>query len=158
MAVTISRMNHVNINCYDFDRQLKFYTNVLGCTSVATGGTPESGAVFDELGYPGKHGARTEVMAVGAQTRGPYIELIQWAEVGADQRAGPRDIGMARIGFVVDDVDASYRELVDAGADVLGLPHEGGVGESRVRAFFFRDPEGNLLECLQFAGRRHVAS
>jgi catechol 2,3-dioxygenase-like lactoylglutathione lyase family enzyme len=146
-------MNHVNINCYDFDRQLAFYRDVLGCVSVARGGTPESGAVFDELGYPGQHGARTEVLAVGDQTRGPYIELIQWVQVGADHRAGPRDIGMARIGFVVDDIDVNYNSLMEAGADVLGPPHDGGVGKSRVKAFFFRDPEGNLLEMLQFAGR-----
>lgn len=150
---SIKRMNHLNVNCYDFDVQLAFYKDVLGCTTVASGGTPESGAVFDDLGYPGRHGARTEVLAIGGQTRGPYIELIQWVEVGADRRAGPRDIGMARIGFVVSDIHEAYRELVARDVDVLGPPHSGGVGASRVDAFFFRDPEGNLLEMLQFAGR-----
>jgi catechol 2,3-dioxygenase-like lactoylglutathione lyase family enzyme len=146
------RINHININCYDIDAMLAFYRGVLGCTSVASGGTPDSGAVFSEMGYPGQPGARTEVLALPGQLRGPYIELIQWVEVGADRRSEPRDIGMARIGFVVNDVEKAHQEMVKAGAQVLGPPHGGGVGESKVRAFFFLDPEKNLLEMLQFAG------
>lgn len=153
LSLADMRLNHININCYDFESQFAFYRDVLGCTSVATGGTPDSGANFEKIGYPGKRGARTEVLAVGREMRGPYIELIQWVEVGEDKRGGPRDIGMVRIGFVVSDVDAAYKELCDLGVKVLGPPEGGGVGESRVRAFFFHDPEGNLLEMLQFKGR-----
>lgn len=65
----------------------------------------------------------------------------------------PRDIGIARIGFLVDDVDATYRYLLGRGVKVLGEPHGGGVGPARVRALFFQDPEGNLLEVLQHQER-----
>jgi catechol 2,3-dioxygenase-like lactoylglutathione lyase family enzyme len=146
----IGRIHHVNINCRDMDRQLAFYCDVVGCTVVASAGTPESGAVFETLGYPGQRGARTEIVTLPGQDRGPFIELIQWAEVGEDKTAAPRDIGMVRIGFVARDVDAEYQALVDKGADVLGPPHESDVGPARVRAAFFRDPEGNLLEILQY--------
>jgi len=146
----IGRIHHVNINCRDMDRQLAFYRDVAGCSVVASAGTPESGAVFETLGYPGQRGARTEILTIPGQDRGPFIELIQWAEVGDDKTAAPRDIGMARIGFVTRDVDAEYEALVANGADVLGPPHESDVGPVRVRAAFFRDPEGNLLEILQY--------
>jgi catechol 2,3-dioxygenase-like lactoylglutathione lyase family enzyme len=147
------RVNHININCRDFDAMLAFYRDVLGCSTVVSGGRPDSGAVFEEMGSTGPRGARTEVMCVGDQTRGPYIELIRWAAQGDDHVAGPRDIGIARIGFVVDDVDAVHRALLAKGVAVRTAPHGGGVGESNVRAFFFEDPEGNLLEALQFTGR-----
>jgi catechol 2,3-dioxygenase-like lactoylglutathione lyase family enzyme len=146
----IGRIHHVNINCRDIDRQLTFYRDVVGCTVVASAGTSESGAVFETLGYPGERGARTEIVTIPGQDRGPFIELIQWAEVGADKTADPRDIGMVRIGFMTRDVDAEYEALVAKGADVLGPPHESDVGPVRVRAAFFRDPEGNLLEILQY--------
>jgi catechol 2,3-dioxygenase-like lactoylglutathione lyase family enzyme len=149
----IKRMNHININCRDFDTQLAFYRDVLGCSTIVSGGRPDSGAVFEEMGSIGPRGARTEVLCIGGEQRGPYIELIQWAADGADKIAGPRDIGMARIGFVVDDVDAVYEEMCRSGVNVRTSPHGGGVGDSNVRAFFFEDPEGNLLEALQFAGR-----
>jgi catechol 2,3-dioxygenase-like lactoylglutathione lyase family enzyme len=146
---SIRRLNHININCLDLDSQLAFYVDILGCEIVVSGGTEESGAIFDEIGFPGKRGARTEVLAVGGRTRGPYIELIQWTEVGRNLVADPRDIGMARIGFLVDDIDDAYRDLQEKGITVMGYPHRGGVGPARVHAFFFRDPEGNLLEMLQ---------
>lgn len=149
----IGRINHVNINCRDMDRQLPFYRDVVGCTVVSSAGTPESGAVFETIGYPGRRGARTEILAVPGNERGPYIELIQWAEVGEDRTAAPRDIGIARIGFLTRDVDREHAELVAKGADVLGPPHESDVGPVRVRAVFFRDPEGNLLEILQYVPR-----
>lgn len=145
----IKYLNHININCRDLDVQLRFYKDVLGCETVVSGGTEESGAIFETMGFPGKRGARTEVLSVGGRTRGAVIELIQWAEVGEDRTATPRDLGIARIGFVVDDVDATYREFKEKGVNVLGVPHEGGVGPARVRALFFLDPEDNLLEVLQ---------
>jgi catechol 2,3-dioxygenase-like lactoylglutathione lyase family enzyme len=149
----IKYLNHININCRDLDVQLAFYKDVLGCETVVSGGTSESGAIFETMGFPGKRGARTEVLAVGGKTRGALIELIEWAEVGKDCTATPRDVGIARIGFIVDDVDDMYREFKDKGVKVLGEPHEGGVGPARVRALFFLDPEGNLLEVLQHLGR-----
>ena len=149
----IRRMNHININCRDLDAQLAFYLGVLGCSTIVSGGRPDSGAVFEEMGSAGPRGARTEVLCIGEERRGPYLELIQWAAEGKSTIAGPRDIGMARIGFVVDDVDATYEELRGRGVNVRTAPHGGGVGDSNVRAFFFEDPEGNLLEALQFVGR-----
>jgi catechol 2,3-dioxygenase-like lactoylglutathione lyase family enzyme len=145
----IVRLNHININCRSIDVLLPFYQEVLGCEIVVSGGTPESGAIFETMGYPGKRGARTEVLCVGGRTRGPYIELIEWAAVGADLISGPRDIGMARIGFLVDDLDATFEEMKARGAEFLTDLHSGGVGPARVRAAFFRDPEGNLLEILE---------
>jgi len=147
--VNLTRFNHVNINCLDMDRQLPFYRDVLGCEVVVSGGTEESGAVFETMGFPGQRGARTEVLAVGGRTRGPYIELIQWTEVGSDKVADPRDIGMARIGFLVDDVVAAADDLAGQGIELLTDVHSGGVGPARVKAVFFRDPEGNLLELLE---------
>jgi catechol 2,3-dioxygenase-like lactoylglutathione lyase family enzyme len=149
----IGRLNHVNINCRDMDRQLAFYRDVVGCLVVNSAGTPESGAIFEALGYPGKRGARTEVLSMPGQDRGPYLELIQWAEVGDDKVAAPRDIGLARLAFVARDVDDEYSQLVARGADVLGPPHESDVGVVRVKAVFVRDPEGNLIEILQYVPR-----
>jgi catechol 2,3-dioxygenase-like lactoylglutathione lyase family enzyme len=134
------------------DVQLAFYRDVLNCSSVVSAGTPESGMVFETIGYPGKPGARTEVLCVGDQTRGPYLELIEWVDTGEDKRAGPRDLGVARIGFVVSDIEKEHARLVETGADVLNDPHPSNVGN--VRAFFFRDPEGNLLEALEFGASR----
>lgn len=153
----IKYLNHININCKDLDVQVRFYEDVLGCETVVSGGTEESGAVFETMGFPGKRGARTVVLTVGRH-RGALIELIEWAEVGEDRTATPRDLGIARVGFVVDDVDATYREFKEKGVTTLGEPHEGGVGPARVRALFFLDPEHNLLEVLEHVGRGGGAS
>ena len=51
--MNLTRFNHVNINCLDMDRLLPFYRDVLGCEVVVSGGTEESGAVFETMGFPG---------------------------------------------------------------------------------------------------------
>jgi PhnB protein len=53
----------------------------------------------------------------------------------------PKELGAVTVGLYlhVDDVDAVYRQAVDAGADVDGPPQDQPYGE---RIFGVKDPEG----------------
>jgi lactoylglutathione lyase len=53
--------------------------------------------------------------------------------------------------FVVDDVDATYEQLVEAGATGLRAPALlQGVGPSKIA--FIVDPDGNQIELIQHGG------
>ena len=54
----------------------------------------------------------------------------------------PKELGAVTVGLYlhVDDVDAVYRQAVDAGADVEGPPEDQPYGE---RIFGVKDPEGH---------------
>jgi catechol 2,3-dioxygenase-like lactoylglutathione lyase family enzyme len=148
--IEVKRVTHVNINCLDAGRQAVFYSGVLGLREYG-GHLGNHDDFLERMGYPSADpgSARTDVMTA-PNGRGAAIELIQWRVQGSDRRAGARDLGVARIGFEVADVAATYAALRAAGVDVLGEPRTGGVPGTTVRAFLFRDPEGNILEALEF--------
>jgi PhnB protein len=54
----------------------------------------------------------------------------------------PKELGAITVGLYlhVDDVDAVYRQAIDAGADVEGPPEDQPYGE---RIFGVKDPEGH---------------
>lgn len=58
--------------------------------------------------------------------------------------------GWAHLCLRVDDVDATFARLVEAGAGVLTRP--GDSPEPGVRFAFVTDPEGNLIELLDREG------
>lgn len=64
------------------------------------------------------------------------IELISPAEMKAS----------SEIGFIVDDIDSVYRELVGKGAAAIANPTERHWGQTTA---YISDPDGNLIELIQ---------
>ena len=83
----------------------------------------------------------------------PPIELIQF--VDSEIHKVPSDLFAASISevcFHTDNIDSVYKHLVDHNVECLSEPQYfdfrfNGFGESR--AFYFRDPDGIILEMMQ---------
>ncbi len=75
----------------------------------------------------------------------PALALGTHSEVHGRNAEPARHI----VGLEVDDVDAEYARLKAAGVEFIEPPTASGDG---VRIATFRDPEGNLLQLLQFSG------
>lgn len=105
----------VGVVVEDLERERRFYGDVLGLREVEAG---DDWAQFD-LG-------------------GNVLELILRSDAPEYRRAG------YAVGFVVDDVEAARRELVDRGVEAvtetLGGPDSG------AHWCYFRDAEGHLFE------------
>lgn len=67
---------------------------------------------------------------------------------GPREVANPRTPGGVVFTFVTPDVEDWHARLVAAGADVLGPPETS--AEYGITGFFFRDPDGYLLEIQRF--------
>ena len=110
----------VGVVCDDLEDQRRFYEDVLGMRVVGEG---EDWIHFD-LGT------------------GPEFELVR-------RSTEPQYDGVRyQVGFAVDDIEATRRELVGRGvtpiSDILGTR---GLG----RWAYFKDPEGNVFEIKEGA-------
>jgi lactoylglutathione lyase len=93
-----------------------------------------------EDGRPGFIGLRRDAAELAVTT-----EQSPRALAGVEPGPGPRH----ELFVYVDDVDASFRQLADAGATALREPADMPWGE---RVAFLQDPEGNVVSIAMPAG------
>jgi len=87
------------------------------------------------------------------EQKAPPVELIQF--VNNEVKKVPSDLfttSISEVCFYTDDIDSAYKHLVDNNVECLSEPQyfdfrADGFGESR--AFYFRDPDGIILEMMQ---------
>ncbi len=115
----------------ELDRSLRFYTEVLG------------------LELRSRSGAFAQLET--GQTRLALYERRAMADtLGRAIRAPDPDAPGFEIGFVVDDADAAYAELVGAGAAPVTPPADRPWGQ---RTGYVGDPDGHLIELVQLLDR-----
>ena len=103
----------------DVERALSFYRDALGFTVTFTNGNPVSFAVISQGGAQ---------LHLGVQ---------------------PQKAGSSHAHIMVDDLDAVYERLVQAGATVRQPPK---VQEWGLRDIVVADPDGNTFEIAEPAG------
>jgi catechol 2,3-dioxygenase-like lactoylglutathione lyase family enzyme len=115
----------------DADSAARWYARVLGLTEVNT---------ID--GGDGRYSIRI------LEGQGLTVELIRLR--GAEAPEADRPLGLFKVGFFVDDIDAAYAWLADLDVDVdQGIFHDEALA---ARSFVFRDPYGNRLQLFQRCG------
>ena len=137
----------VGIGCRDLARMRGFYEGVLGLRFVSEGRAAAPQAQAFRL-------ARTATTVVRLQTsNGERIKLVA-CEEPASPTASHGDFvldqpNVSYLTFIVADVAAAIRKLGETGISCM-------TGDERVESrpglyvAFFRDPEGNLVELVQY--------
>jgi catechol 2,3-dioxygenase-like lactoylglutathione lyase family enzyme len=131
------RFNHVSISVADLDAQVDWYRRALDFAEVIE---------RYELPEPP---VRTAVLQAAPGVR---IEMI---ERNGSERTGdyrdPLDMtrsqGYGHWAVDVDDLDASFTWLLDAGASEVWAPADAVAPGARFA--YVKDPEGNLIELIQ---------
>lgn len=150
-APIVSTVDSIGITVNDIDRAVDFYTKVLSFRKVAE--REVAGEQYEHL-Y-GVFGMR--LAAVTMQLGDERIELMQFIAprgrpAPADSRSNDR--WFQHVAIIVSDMDRAYAWLrqhkvdhASPGPQLLPAwnPDAGGIS-----AFYFRDPDGNHLEVLQF--------
>ncbi|UKJ76053.1 VOC family protein [Azospirillum brasilense] len=148
---TVRAVDSVGITVSDMDRALAFYRDVLTFEPVAD--TEVAGDAYERL--TGVFGARIRIVRLRLGSEA--IELIQYLApegrpIPVDSRSNDR--WFQHIAIITGDMDAAYARLraakvrhASTGPQTLPAwnPNAGGI-----RAFYFKDPDGNPLEILQF--------
>jgi catechol 2,3-dioxygenase-like lactoylglutathione lyase family enzyme len=149
--VLLSNVDAIGITVSDLTRSLAFYTEVLSFKQVSQ--SELSGDAYEHL--TGVLGLRMRVVRL--QLGDEFIDLIQYSTprgrpIPADSRSN--DHWFQHIAIIVSDMDKAYAQLrahnvehTSPGPQRLPdwNPNAGGI-----QAFYFRDPDGNHLEILQF--------
>jgi catechol 2,3-dioxygenase-like lactoylglutathione lyase family enzyme len=150
-APVVATVDSIGITVSDIDRAVDFYTKVLSFRKVAE--RELAGERYEHL-Y-GVFGMR--LAAVTMQLGDERIELMQFIAprgrpTPVDSRSNDR--WFQHVAIIVSDMDRAYAwlrqhkiEHASSGPQLLPAwnPNAGGIS-----AFYFRDPDGNHLEVLQF--------
>ena len=130
------RYLHTMVRVEDIDASLHFYRDLLGM--VETRRTDSEKGRFTLIFL-----AADEDEARGREEQAPLIELTwNWPEEGesGESYEGGRNFG--HLAYVVDDVYAICRKLMDAGVTINRPPRDGYMA-------FVRSPDGISFELLQ---------
>ncbi|MBD3649542.1 MAG: VOC family protein [Pseudomonadales bacterium] len=111
--MAIDRVGYVNVFVRDFEAAVDFFSNTIGLTPITT--DAEFGYASFEAGQVSFAVARTD-----------------------DHTLVGRHTG---VGFMVDDIDATYRELVDKGVEFEMAPTKQPWGGTLA---LMKDPDGNV--------------
>ena len=137
--------HHVAIAVRDMDRMLAFYRDLLGFALE-----------WEKPSYDGRSfakvvaldGARAHVAMLNGH--GMHIELFHYLEPQGRSLGELRmcDFGYTHFGMKVKDLHAIYARLHEAGTPFNSPPENLRPG---VWAAYFKDPEGNTIEIVEYA-------
>jgi catechol 2,3-dioxygenase-like lactoylglutathione lyase family enzyme len=148
---TLARLFHININVTNLDRSVDFYRR-LGY-EVRNYITQDS---FRDESSAGE-GASLERKYRGCQLLSPtghgdaLLDLIEWIEP-ASPPAAPLErnsLGVARIAIWIRNLPALYQNLLAEGVE-FETPMRGYMGQGIESITFVRDPDGLLVELIDF--------
>lgn len=147
----IGRIYHVGLTVSDLDRSVAFYRDVLGLTYQ--GEMVMTGDATDALFQRKDCKARVAYLNGSEHVEAPPVELIQFVGDAAEKEApGLFTPSISELCFYTDAIDAVYEGLLSKGVDCLSPPvafdfTDQGFGKSK--AFYFKDPDGIILEMMQ---------
>lgn len=146
-----NEVDSIGITVSDMQRAVRFYSDVLGFEQVSD--TEVDGEEYERL--MGVFGLRLQIVRM--RLGNEHIELMHFLAprgraIPADSRSN--DEWFQHVAIVVSDIDRAYARLRKAGVQHASAgpqrlpdwnPNAGGIA-----AFYFRDPDDNHLEIIQF--------
>lgn len=138
----LKALTNVNVWVHDQDEALAFYTEKLGLELRNDVTLPEMGNFrWLTVGVPGQEDVNIVLMAVPGPPVFDEDTSATLKELVAKGAAGG-------LFFETDDVDGTYRELVERGVEFSQEPTDQPYG----RDAGFRDPSGNQMRMTKVAG------
>ena len=143
------RYVHTNIIARDWRALASFYIRLFDCKPVP----PERDLAGDWLdaatGISGSHITGIHLRLPGHGDTGPTLEIFSYDAMPGHPEMAANTPGFSHIAFLVDDVAAKAREMLDAGGSAAGeLASREVPGVGKLTFRYMRDPEGNMVELL----------
>lgn len=141
---------HININVTNFERSLAFY-QMLGFKVVADlkeGGNPQLDA---GLKIPQGRG-RAALLMLGDNPHATRIDLIEWKNPKTEGKPYPHlyHTGVARVALKTKNLQQVYEDLKTKGVEFFSEPQELNFAVGKSRFVCFTDPDGTILELIEF--------
>ena len=144
--------DHINLVVKQLDDCRKFYETVLGMT--VTFEKHLSGPWFEQVtGIPG---AEADCLFLEFPDGGCRLELLCFNHLASQTPSAPlpSDPGFRHFAIRTDDMEGLKTRLIRAGCPVISapvtVPFAVGSAGNQKTLFYFRDPEGNLVEASSY--------
>jgi catechol 2,3-dioxygenase-like lactoylglutathione lyase family enzyme len=143
----IKGFHHAAISTPDLARCIDFYTNTIGGEVAWTFGWPTGTPEADEVTGLQNSAADAAMLRIGDT----YLEVFQFSSPQPDTRKSKRPVnnhGISHICLEVEDIQGEYERLKAAGM-LFNCEPQSQDGSSMV---YGRDPDGNVVELIEFTG------
>ncbi|WP_170984615.1 VOC family protein [Rhodoligotrophos defluvii] len=153
---------HINVNCTDFERSLAFYRLIGFEVVLDFDNRPGPRRSFGEIGLgpilalPDDCDARAALLSLAPDDpRAMRLDLIEWRSPREpnERRRSLAQPGMARICLKTRDAQAVHARLASAGHKPYSPPIRISLGGSLIKVFCVEDPDGVVIEFMEFLGR-----
>lgn len=147
----IGRIYHVGLTVSDLDKSISFYRDILGLEFQ--GEILMEGEETDKLFNKENCRARIAYLNGSKNIETPPIELIQFVDTEIKKvESDFFTTSISEVCFYTDDIDSVYENLLKNNVECFSEPQyfdftSGGFGRSK--AFYFKDPDGIILEMMQ---------
>ena len=120
--MSITRLVHININCSNFDRSLKFY-ELLGFQKIIVVPSQNTVEVAAAVGMK-PYTVKGALLALQNSKSPLIIDLLEWQEPSDDNPpySNLYHLGIARIALKSDDLDSDITLLKSHGVEFLSEP------------------------------------
>lgn len=140
--------HHHGFTVSDLDRSLRFYQGLLGLEVVRVSERSNLPSYDQILGYAD---VKLKVALLRHPANAFLLELFQYVNPPSQPRELKNHyVGAAHVAFEVDDIDAQYKALTDAGYGSINPPVDVVRDGRRVaRAMYALDPDGISVEMFE---------
>lgn len=155
--MNIRGVDHIGITVPDIVQATEFFVRAFDAVHLYDIIDSPIGGEWIENGLGVPKGTRIEAIRVLRIGDGANIELFDYRSATQQAAAVPSDMGYQHVALYVDDIDAAARQLVNAGATLMGdgpsdLPgNEAGEG---CRFLYARTPWGSTVELVTYPSRQ----
>ena len=150
----INGVHHVSVSVPDIDTARRFYIDLLGAEEVFTGEGEPGNAWIDAIVGIEDSAAKSFM----ARLKNIYVEVFEYVSPKSPPQDPARPVshnGYTHIGFQVDDIQAVYDRMVEAGLtfntapDMSVITTDENGKKSGHAATYGRDFFGNLFEIME---------
>ncbi|MCH2263665.1 MAG: VOC family protein [SAR86 cluster bacterium] len=148
--MNITGLVHVNINCSDFDRSLRFY-ELLGFQKVIDVPPKNTLEVAAAVGMP-PYTVKGALLILQNSKTPLMIDLLEWQEPTDNRPPYPNlyHLGIARVALSTNDLDSDVAFLKSEGVEFLSNPATVKIeNQPETRFVCFKDPDGTILELVE---------
>ena len=148
--MNITGLVHVNINCSDFDRSLRFY-ELLGFQKVIDVPPKNTPEVAAAVGMP-PYTVKGALLILQNSKTPLMIDLLEWQEPTDNRPPYPNlyHLGIARVALSTNDLDSDVAFLKSEGVEFLSNPATVKIeNQPETRFVCFKDPDGTILELVE---------
>lgn len=147
----VGKIYHVGLTVSDLDKSITFYRDILGLEFQ--GEITMAGEETDKMFQKKNCKVRVAYLNGSKNIETPPVELIQFIDNTVNKTQSDLfTTSISELCFYTDDIDEVYKKLIENNIECLSKPQNfdfSSQGFGKSRAFYFRDPDGIILEMMK---------